>query len=574
MCAPAAATAAAATVGGRRWRRQHCSGSGSGRGSSVARAEASAFAIASGHRKRQRSQSDHPFVGVVGIGAGCDGSQVETIQPARQRSHHNPITGFDSGRSKGRSSGSLPIPTTPPSNSDGRQRSHHNPITGSDSGRSKVGSSGSLPIPAPPSNSNGGSGHLHWYAPSDDAGCNSSGAGDGTRFLSGAALSTGHEPRLPDTPHDSRGLLSDTNKTIVTPFRFTAWKRLLNGHPDHALHSRVLIGIARGIDVQYRGPRDVQRHYVRNLTTAMEHAAAVATDLADEVKAGRRAGPFDVPPLDHFIASPLGVVAKPGSDKLRVIHHLSYPFDGESVNKYVVELTCTLSSFDDAARMVVSNGRGSLMSKIDVKAAYRCIPMRPSDWGLTGILWDGKYYFDKNLGFGMGSSCALWEDFALGLEWIVKRHAAIETILHYIDDCFVSCRPHLEFAKGQLKLILAIYDYLGVPVSLPKLKGPVTEIDYLGIVINSESMTARLSEERVAAICTALEQWVTRPSCAVVDLQSLIGTLSFAAKVVRPGRIFLRRMLDLLAATENCSSSRFIKLNAGSGPTSDGGDST
>ena len=246
---------------------------------------------------------------------------------------------------------------------------------------------------------------------------NSTRSGDSTRAGSSGS---GHAPRLPSASYNSRGLLSESDETLVTPFNASAWKRMLRGYPDPALQARVLIGLSAGVDVQYRGPRDVSRPYVRNLPTALAHPAAVEADLAADIKLGRRAGPFKEPPLDHFIASPLGAVVKPGSDKIRIIHHLSYPFRGESVNKYVNHLACTLASFDDAARLLVMNGRGAMMSKIDVQAAYRCIPVRPADRGLIGIIWKDEYYFDKVLPFGLGSSCALWEDFADALEWNYK----------------------------------------------------------------------------------------------------------------------------------------------------------
>jgi hypothetical protein len=393
-------------------------------------------------------------------------------------------------------------------------------------------------------------------APSSD---NSSGGSDRPR---NGSSGSGHAPRLPSASYNSRGLLSESDKKLVTPFNAPAWKRMLNGHPDPALQARVLIGLSAGVDVQYRGPRDVSRPHVRNLPTALAHSAAVEADLAADVKLGRRAGPFKEPPLDHFIASPLGAVAKPGSDKIRIIHHLSYPFRGESVNKYVIHLACMLASFDDAARLVVLNGRGAMMSKIDVQAAYRCIPVRPTDWGLIGIIWKDEYYFDKVLPFGLGSSCALWEDFANALEWIIQHHAQIQSIIHYIDDTFLASRPSHKYALQQLQLVLAIYKILGVPVSLSKLIGPCTELEYLGILLNSVLMTARLSDARMTAIRTALDTWHTRETCTVTELQSLVGTLSFAAKVVRPGRIFLRRMLDLLAAT-NGIDSRSITLGRG-----------
>jgi hypothetical protein len=202
------------------------------------------------------------------------------------------------------------------------------------------------------------------------------------------------------------------------------------------------------------------------------------------------------------------------------------------------------------------------MSKIDVKAAYRNIPVRPEDWGLLGMIWKDEFYFDKVLPFGLGSSCSLWEDFSNALEWIVSKECNIKTITHYIDDCFVASRANPTYAKAQLKLILAVYKVLGVPVALNKLNEPCTALDYLGIIIDSFTMTARLSDERLNAIQTALTEWQHRKTCDLRDLQSLIGVLNFAAKVVRPGRIFLRRMLDLLAATSNISS-KTIALSDG-----------
>ncbi len=267
------------------------------------------------------------------------------------------------------------------------------------------------------------------------------------------------QPRLGSVEIDSKGILTDEQKELVTPFNFEQWKRFLAGCPNHALKSRVLVGLKRGVDVQLSGPR-ISRPEVRNLQSAIENAAAVVKDIEADVKLGRRCGPFDQSPLDHFIASPLGVVKKAGSDKVRVSHDSSYPFGGKSVNKYIPPLECVLTSFDHATRLVVEHGRGCLMSKIDVQAAYRCIPIRPSDWGLVAFKWEDKYYFDKVLPFGLGSSCAIWEDFGNALEWIIKSVALITAIIHYIDDCFLVSKPKLEFAKQQLELILMIYKIL------------------------------------------------------------------------------------------------------------------
>lgn len=59
-------------------------------------------------------------------------------------------------------------------------------------------------------------------------------------------------------------------------------------------------------------------------------------------------------------------------------------------------------------------------------------------------------------------------------------------------------------------------------------------------------MTLSLEEKRLAAMLAELASWRARTHASRKELQSLVGMLAFAAKVVRPGRTFLRRMLDQL----------------------------
>ena len=78
---------------------------------------------------------------------------------------------------------------------------------------------------------------------------------------------------------------------------------------------------------------------------------------------------------------------------------------------------------------------------------------------------------------------------------------------------------------------------------MKKLEGPTTSIVFLGILFDSITMTMRLEDEKLAAIHAELARWDDRTH-SKEELQSIIGVLSFAAKVVAPGRTFLRRMID------------------------------
>ena len=73
-------------------------------------------------------------------------------------------------------------------------------------------------------------------------------------------------------------------------------------------------------------------------------------------------------------------------------------------------------------------------------------------------------------------------------------------------------------------------------------------------------MVLRLPQEKLRELRTLLAQWCTWRYCRTRDLQSLVGKLQHACKVVRPGRTFLRRMFKLLKGTRR--HQQFIRLNA------------
>lgn len=85
--------------------------------------------------------------------------------------------------------------------------------------------------------------------------------------------------------------------------------------------------------------------------------------------------------------SPFGVIPKKGKPgRWRLIVNLSAP-EGRSVNDGICrELSrVTYTSVDEVASRIVELGRGALLAKADVKAAYRNIPVHPWDRWLLGM---------------------------------------------------------------------------------------------------------------------------------------------------------------------------------------------
>lgn len=88
-------------------------------------------------------------------------------------------------------------------------------------------------------------------------------------------------------------------------------------------------------------------------------------------------------------------------------------------------------------------------------------------------------------------------------------------------------------------LALQLCKTLGVPVADGKVEGPETSLIFLGILLNTVAMELRLLDKKL------IVQWQHKRSCTKRELLSLIGQLQHACRVVRPGRTFLRRMIDL-----------------------------
>ena len=92
-----------------------------------------------------------------------------------------------------------------------------------------------------------------------------------------------------------------------------------------------------------------------------------------------------------------------------------------------------------------------------------------------------------------------------------------------------------------------------------KTAGPLPVMTFLRVKIDLEQLTLRLPEEKLTEIRALILSWLHKKIAVARDLKSLVGKLEKACKVVRPGRSFLRRMLDLLRGVH--SNRRLIRLS-------------
>jgi hypothetical protein len=188
------------------------------------------------------------------------------------------------------------------------------------------------------------------------------------------------------------------------------------------------------------------------------------------------------------------------------------------------------------------------MSKLDLKDAYKCVTVRPEDRHYLGSSWvddDGHimYYLDNVLPFGLRSSAALFNLFACGLEFGMLQAGATNAI-HYLDDFFTCGPPTSPECQNNLEIMLSVSTELGMPVNPEKTVTPTTTLEFLGIVLDSDAMELRMSDQRIGDVLDELDYWQDRKIGPKRRLLSLLGKLVFVCRIVQPGRIFIRRLFD------------------------------
>ena len=91
---------------------------------------------------------------------------------------------------------------------------------------------------------------------------------------------------------------------------------------------------------------------------------------------------------------------------------------------------------------------------------------------------------------------------------------------------------------------------LNFPIATEKMEGPAVVLPFLGIELDTVAMQLRLPKEKLARVKATISQWVCKKIASKCELQSLAGLLQHACKVVRPGRVFLRRVFDAIARVQ------------------------
>ena len=202
---------------------------------------------------------------------------------------------------------------------------------------------------------------------------------------------------------------------------------------------------------------------------------------------------------------------------------------------------------DDIADAVAQLGTGALLAKVDIESAYWLIPVHPQDHPLQAIQWDARIYIDPMLPFGLRLP-KIFNAVADALNWYLQQ-SGIPLVFHYLDDFIIVGPPHSLQCAHSLAILDGVFITLHIPMAAHKREGPTTCLVILSIEIDTQAGELRLPTDKLKRLRSLLQEWGDKRVCAHKELESLIGLLNHACKVVRSGRSFLRRMIDFIACS-------------------------
>ena len=339
-------------------------------------------------------------------------------------------------------------------------------------------------------------------------------------------------------------------KTCTVPkppdFRVDECAKWLATYPDVEFAKYILRGISIGFPLGFQGCRATLSKQRKNLKNASNNTDAIFDDLIGELE------------KEHIIAVdpslpksfiPLGVVPK-DEDKWRVIRHCSYPHDN-SLNDFIPDEVAKVvyPRFGEVVELVMSAGKNGYLAKIDLKSAYRQIPVDPTDWELLGYSWHGQTLIDTRWSFGVRSACLHCQNLGETVIWITNQRLPVRLqgkILNYMDDFFCAASKKSD-CKILLDTLLETCEMLGVKVNDKKVEGPLQSLKILGYWYDTRTFLVGLDAKRRAKWRKQLLKLLNmKGNPTRKQLESIVGKLEFGATVVWPAKAFIRRIRDLM----------------------------
>ena len=113
-------------------------------------------------------------------------------------------------------------------------------------------------------------------------------------------------------------------------------------------------------------------------------------------------------------------------------------------------------------------------------------------------------------------------------------------------------------AQEAFQCLGSVLESCGLQESVEKSCMPNTIMIFLGLLYDTVNLTVSIDSERLNETERLILTWMTKESAGLREVQSLVGKVNFIASCVRPGRVFISRLLNFLRAFEGDEKARLL----------------
>ncbi len=170
----------------------------------------------------------------------------------------------------------------------------------------------------------------------------------------------------------------------------------------------------------------------------------------------------------------------------------------------------------------------------DLKDAYFHVSTQTFLW----FAFEGRAWKYRVLPFGLSLSPRVFTKVVEGALTPLREVGV--SVLNYLDDWLILAQSREQLCDHR-DLVLRHLGQLGLRVNWEKCKlSPVQRISFLGVELDSVSMTARLTDERAQVVLNCLSSFRGRNVVQLKQFQRLLGHMATAAVVKVLGLLHMK----------------------------------
>jgi len=272
-------------------------------------------------------------------------------------------------------------------------------------------------------------------------------------------------------------------------------------------------------------------------------------------------GPFLAAPFKGFRANTLMAVNRGG--KVRPVINMSGPSGGsfnDNMLKYKLEKV-RMSTAKEFSFEVLEAGRGALMSKFDLKDAFKLIPARRDDWRLQGFKWLGCFFVETQMIFGAVPSVSNFDRLGNVTVELAKAKAGLQNkkVCRTLDDITIVSPKNSRATETFSSALKEICDFATIPIASPcplREKAFVNESRgiILGVGFDTEKAEWFLTKEKADKHVDRIVGAAKKRYLDLKETQKVMGTINDLTQLCPFAKIFQatgNRFLSSFEANEH-----------------------